>query len=62
MSMSSGEPIEGVYPCPLPRRMPISGTSPGPRCGHTLTAIAGPTGDFTQAKLILFGTFFFSFS
>lgn len=25
------------------------------RCGHTLTAIAGPDGDLSSAKLILFG-------
>lgn len=52
---SNGAEPEGTFPCPLPRRVPITGQTPGPRCGHTLTAIAGPTGDFTQAKLILFG-------
>ncbi len=25
------------------------------RCGHTLTAIAGPDGDLSSAKLVLFG-------
>ena len=28
---------------------------PGPRCGHTLTAVSGPEGDFSGAKLIMFG-------
>lgn len=42
-------------PVPKPRTFPIVGTAPGPRCGHTLTAIAGPEGDLSKAKLILFG-------
>lgn len=27
-------------PAPRPRPFPVHGTNPGPRCGHTLTAIA----------------------
>jgi hypothetical protein len=42
-------------PVPKPRPFPITGTAPGPRCGHTLTAIAGPEGDLSKAKLVLFG-------
>ncbi|PSC71439.1 serine threonine-phosphatase BSL1 [Micractinium conductrix] len=37
------------------RAFPIVGANPGPRCGHTLTTIAGPDGDLSSAKLILFG-------
>ena len=42
-------------PAPRPRPFPCVGDVPGPRCGHTLTAIAGPDGDHSSAKLILFG-------
>jgi len=42
-------------PVPRPRSFPIAGDSPGPRCGHTLTAIAGPEGDLSKARLVLFG-------
>lgn len=37
------------------RAFPIVGANPGPRCGHTLTTIAGPDGDLSSAKLVLFG-------
>lgn len=42
-------------PVPRPRVFPVVGTAPGPRCGHTLTAISGPEGDLSKAKLVLFG-------
>ncbi|KDD72504.1 hypothetical protein H632_c3260p0, partial [Helicosporidium sp. ATCC 50920] len=42
-------------PAPRAREFPVVGTSPGPRCGHTLTAIAGPDEEWTNAKLVLFG-------
>jgi hypothetical protein len=42
-------------PVPRPRLFPVQGAAPGPRCGHTLTAIAGPDGDLSKAKLVLFG-------
>lgn len=46
-------------PVPKPRHFPGStaspGSAPGPRCGHTLTAIAGPEGDLSKARLVLFG-------
>lgn len=48
--------MESPLPVPNPRQFPISGALPGPRCGHTLTAIAGPDGDLSKARLILFGT------
>ena len=42
-------------PVPKPRPFPITGVAPGPRCGQTLTAIAGPDGDLSKARLVLFG-------
>ena len=42
-------------PAPRPRPFPCLGNPPGPRCGHTLTAISGPEGEFSAAKLVLFG-------
>ena len=43
-------------PAPRPRPFPcVGGGVPGPRCGHTLTAVSGPEGDFSGAKLIMFG-------
>lgn len=42
-------------PAPRPRPFPCLGNPPGPRCGHTLTAISGPEGDFSSAKLVLCG-------
>ncbi|KAL6748213.1 Metallo-dependent phosphatase-like protein [Haematococcus lacustris] len=42
-------------PVPKPRPFPSNGVAPGPRCGHTLTAIAGPEGDLSKARLVLFG-------
>ena len=42
-------------PVPRPRPFPGIGLAPGPRCGHTLTAISGPEGDLSKAKLVLFG-------
>ncbi|CAG9462338.1 unnamed protein product [Pedinophyceae sp. YPF-701] len=44
-----------VGPVPLPRRLEALGSTPGPRCGHVLTAVMGPGGDLTTAKLVLFG-------
>ncbi|KAL4429396.1 hypothetical protein ABPG77_005170 [Micractinium sp. CCAP 211/92] len=44
-----------VAPAPRVRPFPIVGANPGPRCGHTLTTIAGPDGDLSSAKLVLFG-------
>lgn len=38
-----------------PRPFPVVGASPGARCGHTLTAIAGHDGDNAGAKLVMFG-------
>ena len=43
-------------PVPRPRRFPCVGDAPGPRCGHTLTAITGPDGNLASARLVLFGT------
>ena len=45
----------GPASAPRPRPFPCLGTPPGPRCGHTLTAVAGPDGEVASAKLILFG-------
>lgn len=42
-------------PAPRPRVFPVSGISSTPRCGHTLTALAGPEGDLQGARLVLFG-------
>ncbi|CAL5230077.1 g13534 [Coccomyxa viridis] len=42
-------------PAPRPRPFPCLGNPPGPRCGHTLTAISGPEGDFSSAKVVLCG-------
>lgn len=42
-------------PAPRPRVFPVSGISSTPRCGHTLTALAGPDGDLQGARLVLFG-------
>jgi hypothetical protein len=42
-------------PVPRPRVFTVVGIAPGPRCGHTLTAISGPEGDLSKAKLVLFG-------
>ncbi|KAF5832994.1 hypothetical protein DUNSADRAFT_10950, partial [Dunaliella salina] len=47
--------ITRPLPVPKPRSFPIAGVPPGPRCGHTLTAIAGPEGDLSKARLVLFG-------
>lgn len=47
--------ISRPLPVPKPRPFPITGVAPGPRCGQTLTAIAGPDGDLSKARLILFG-------
>lgn len=50
--------VSRPLPVPKPRSFPIVGTAPGPRCGHTLTAIAGPDGDLSKARLILFGALY----
>ncbi len=46
-----------VLPPPVPRPFEIVGDNPGPRCGHTLTAVYANETDPNTAKLILFGTF-----
>jgi hypothetical protein len=48
------DPVQPA-PAPRPRPFPTSGKPPGPRCGHTLTAISGPEGEFSSAKLVMFG-------
>ena len=50
--------IARPLPVPKPRPFPITGVAPGPRCGQTLTAIAGPDGDLSKARLVLFGKLF----
>ncbi|GAX81722.1 hypothetical protein CEUSTIGMA_g9150.t1 [Chlamydomonas eustigma] len=47
--------VSRPLPVPKPRPFPIVGATPGPRCGQTLTAVAGPDGDLSKARLILFG-------
>ena len=42
-------------PAPRPRPFPCMGSPPGPRCGHTLTAINTSESDLGSAKLVLFG-------
>ena len=42
-------------PAPRPRTFPCEGHPPGPRCGHTLTAINTNEPDFQAAKLVMFG-------
>eukprot|EP01026_Neomeris_dumetosa_P048164 TRINITY_DN4158_c0_g2_i2.p1 TRINITY_DN4158_c0_g2~~TRINITY_DN4158_c0_g2_i2.p1 ORF type:complete len:916 (+),score=170.18 TRINITY_DN4158_c0_g2_i2:140-2749(+) len=44
-----------ITPAPRPRPFPVLGPPPGHRCGHTLTAITGPNGDLSGARLVLFG-------
>eukprot|EP00955_Chlamydomonas_euryale_P097238 365062-Chlamydomonas_euryale.AAC.7 len=53
--MDGDESRPRPLPVPRPRAFPVLGDAPGPRCGHTLTAIAGPDGDLSKARLILFG-------
>lgn len=52
---SASGPQQPVARAPIPRPFPVNGEAPGPRCGHTLTALAGPNGDLSGAKLVLFG-------
>mmetsp|Transcript_39602 Transcript_39602/g.112307 ORF Transcript_39602/g.112307 Transcript_39602/m.112307 type:complete len:560 (-) Transcript_39602:55-1734(-) len=54
-SIGSGGDGSTVPLAPIPRPFPVTGDAPGPRCGHTLTALAGPNGDLSGAKLVLFG-------
>jgi protein phosphatase len=49
------EPAVDVPPAPRPRPFPAGGTSPGPRCGHTLTAIASSSDGLASARLVMFG-------
>lgn len=43
-------------PAPRPRPFPVHGVNPGPRCGHTLTAIAIQGKDEKiNYKLVMFG-------
>lgn len=51
-------PPDPVVPPPVPRPMDIAGDHPGPRCGHTLTAVYANETDPNTSKLILFGTSF----
>ena len=51
MEAEPGPPL----PAPRPRPFPLAGLPPGPRCGHTLTSIAGPEGELVGSKLVLFG-------
>lgn len=44
-----------TLPAPRPRPFPCMGSPPGPRCGHTLTAINTTETDLGSAKLVLFG-------
>lgn len=53
--MDGDESRPRPLPVPRPRTFPVLGDTPGPRCGHTLTAIAGPDGDLSKARLVLFG-------
>lgn len=48
---------EGIEPppAPRPRPFPCAGAAPGPRCGHTLTAINTSDTDYGSAKLVMFG-------
>ena len=48
------EGVSEPNPAPRPRPFPIVGSSPGPRCGHTLTAI-NTTEETNPEKLVLFG-------
>ena len=48
--------VSAPLPAPRPRLFPVSGIPSTPRCGHTLTALAGPEGDLQGARLVLFGT------
>ncbi|DBB07366.1 hypothetical protein WJX82_002389 [Trebouxia sp. C0006] len=50
LSPGGGPPL-----APRPKPFPLAGTPPGPRCGHTLTTVAGPDGELAGAKLVLFG-------
>lgn len=51
---SHEEAVSEPAAAPRPRPFPIVGSSPGPRCGHTLTAI-NTTEESNNEKLILFG-------
>eukprot|EP00232_Nephroselmis_pyriformis_P020890 CAMPEP_0182865234 /NCGR_PEP_ID=MMETSP0034_2-20130328/7583_1 /TAXON_ID=156128 /ORGANISM="Nephroselmis pyriformis, Strain CCMP717" /LENGTH=859 /DNA_ID=CAMNT_0024997525 /DNA_START=139 /DNA_END=2715 /DNA_ORIENTATION=- len=51
----SGEGGVASSGAPRPQSFPVVGGSPGPRCGHTLTALMGPNGDVEGTRLILFG-------
>lgn len=42
-------------PAPRPRPFPAGGPAPGPRCGHTLTAVASSSDGLTSARLVMFG-------
>ena len=43
-------------PAPRPRVFPAGGPgAPGPRCGHTLTAIASSSDGLASARLVMFG-------
>ncbi len=56
METDTGEgPIASRAGVPTPRPFKASGVAPGPRCGHTLTTITGPDGEYSKAKLVLFG-------
>lgn len=55
MDTSASDTAPRPAPAPRPRPFPITGVPPGPRCGHTLTAITGPDANLSRAKLVMFG-------
>lgn len=55
-SATAGGEAASVPLAPVPRPFPVTGEAPGPRCGHTLTALAVTPGDVSGAKLVMFGT------
>ena len=44
-----------VQPAPVPLPFSVDGTSPGPRCGHTLTVVLGSEQRLSNSKLVMFG-------
>eukprot|EP00873_Tetraselmis_striata_P045630 jgi/Tetstr1/465894/TSEL_010511.t1 len=54
-SATAGGEAASVPLAPVPRPFPVTGEAPGPRCGHTLTALAVTPGDVSGAKLVMFG-------
>lgn len=52
--MSDDARAHKTSPAPFFQAFPCHGDAPGPRCGHTLTAI-GTDGSSSASNLILFG-------